>query len=339
MKRGETLKVYFKMDGRCYGLFNVIQMGKDGIVDLKITDYYSNVIIVSKKYNDENGFLTEEEMEKSRLIQHAEMSYHKDGSFLHKMMDGDKPEYSNPYGQGERWTTTNSIKDFQPIMNIAIRRMGIYNKSSLEPIIKSKELSYVCENDDLFEKNGTYLVILYIRNAKLPINCYTSIQLYSDVLAKLNEELDLCIFIQRHQYPKPKPYYSKIWNCMVTPYSNNSINFCNKESSKDEMMDKFHNTIFNANFHYFLSCMTDDKFINLSEDKLLLIDEVDIFYKGHEGKMPVNKPTFIKLILKYLGNRLVEFNSLTSMVKQVLFELWNKELETSLNSNDGNKSL
>lgn len=36
------------MDGRCYGLFNVIQMGKDGIVDLKITDYYSVMVIVSK---------------------------------------------------------------------------------------------------------------------------------------------------------------------------------------------------------------------------------------------------------------------------------------------------
>lgn len=40
MDRGEKLKVYFKMNGRCYGLFNVIQMGANGIVDLKITDYY-----------------------------------------------------------------------------------------------------------------------------------------------------------------------------------------------------------------------------------------------------------------------------------------------------------
>lgn len=38
MNKGEKIKVYFKMNGRYYGLFNVIQMGKDGIVDLKITD-------------------------------------------------------------------------------------------------------------------------------------------------------------------------------------------------------------------------------------------------------------------------------------------------------------
>ena len=96
------------MDGRCYGLFNVIQMGKDGIVDLKITDYYSVMVIVSKNSNDEKGYLTEEEIDRSRFIYRAEMSYHNDGSFLHKIKDGIKPEYSNPYGQGERWTATNS---------------------------------------------------------------------------------------------------------------------------------------------------------------------------------------------------------------------------------------
>lgn len=337
MNKGEKIKVYFKMDGRYYGLFNVIQMGKDGVVDLKITDYYNNVVIVSKNSNDEKGYLTEEEMNESRFVQHAEMSYHKDGSFLHKIMDEAKPEHSNPYGQGVRWTATSSIQDFQPIMNIAIRRMEIYNKSSVAPIVKSKETAYVCENDDLFEKSGTYLVILYIRNKKLLVNCYTSVQLYSNILTELNEELDLCIFIQRHQYPKPEPYYSKEWKCMITPYLNNSINFCNKESAKDEMKDKFDNTIFDSKFHYFLSCMTDGQFINLSEDKLRLIDEVDILYKGHEGKMPVSKPIFIKLALNFLGNKLVEFNTLPSTIKQILLAQWNKEVEAKVQDEDNNK--
>ena len=47
------------MNGRYYGLFNVIQMGKDGIVDLKITDYYNGMVIVSKNSNDEKGYLTD----------------------------------------------------------------------------------------------------------------------------------------------------------------------------------------------------------------------------------------------------------------------------------------
>ncbi len=85
MNKGEKIKVYFKMNGRYYGLFNVIQMGKDGIVDLKITDYYNGMVIVSKNSNDEKGSLTEEEIDRSRFIYRAEMSYHYDGSFLHKI--------------------------------------------------------------------------------------------------------------------------------------------------------------------------------------------------------------------------------------------------------------
>ena len=84
MNKGEKIKVYFKMDGRCYGLFNVIQMGKDGIVDLKITDYYSVMVIVSKNSNDEKGYLTEEEIDRSRFIYRAEMSYQMMGVFYIK---------------------------------------------------------------------------------------------------------------------------------------------------------------------------------------------------------------------------------------------------------------
>ncbi len=327
------------MNGRHYGLFNVIQMGKDGIVDIKITDYYSNLVIVSKSTNDEKGYLTEEEMEESRFVQHVEMSYHKDGSFLQKIKDGAKPEHLNPYGEGERWTTTSSIEDFQPIMNIVIRRMEIYNKSILLPILKPNETAYVCENDDLFEKKGTYFVILYIRNKKLPVNCFTNVQLYSAIIAELNNELDLCIFIQRHFYPTAQPYYSKKFNCTVTPYLSNSISFCNKESAKDEMKDKFDSTIFDLKFNYFLLAMTDGKFINLSEDKLQLIDEIDILYKGREGKMPVSKPVFIKLALSFLGDRLLEFNSLSPTIKQNLLKQWNKEVEAKVQDECKNQQI
>lgn len=46
MDRGDKLKVYFKMNEGYYGLFNIIQMGANGIVDLKITNYYNNLAIV-----------------------------------------------------------------------------------------------------------------------------------------------------------------------------------------------------------------------------------------------------------------------------------------------------
>ena len=141
MTRGEKIKVYFKMNNRCHGLFNIIQMGKNGIVDLKITDYYNNLLILTPNTpNREKGYLTEDEIDNSKFVHHAEMSYHKDGSFLHKIKDRDKAEYSNPYGEGKRWVATNDILDFQPILNIAIRRMEIYNKSCESPNLKSKEI-------------------------------------------------------------------------------------------------------------------------------------------------------------------------------------------------------
>ena len=46
--------------------------------------------------------------------------------------------------------------------------------------------------------------------------------------------------------------------------------------------------------------------------------------------MPVSKPIFIKLALNYLGNKLVEFNTLSSTIKQVLLKQWNKEVEVRL---------
>lgn len=338
MNRGEKLKVYFKMNGRCYGLFNVIQMGKNGIVDLKITDYYNNIVIMSPNtQNSDKGYLTEDEMENSKFVHQAEISYHKDGSFLHKIKDGQQIKYSNPYGEGRRWTATNEILDFQPILNIAIRRMEIYSKSSEFPILKSKEVAYICENDDLFEKKGQYLVILYIRNKKQPVNCYTTSKGYSDVIIQLNEELDLCILIQRHSYPIAVPYYSKHFKCIITPYLNNSINFCNNESAKDEMRDKMENSIFDVTFNKFLYAMTDGKFVNLTEDKLQLIDQIDILYKGNEGKMPVSKPIFIKLAFNYLGDRLVEFNNLPLLVKQNIIREWVSELNFEIKRQNSTK--
>ena len=330
MEKGEKIKVYFRMNGRCYGLFNVIQMGESGNVDLKITDYYNGLIIASKTNGNDKGYLTEQEMEDSRFIQNAEISYHKDGSILHKVKDGCQAEYFNPYGTGERWTSTNSIEDFQPIMLIAIRRMSIYNKSCFTPKQKSKELVYICENDDLFEPTGTYLVVLYMCNKNIAINCYTSAQLYSDVLVELNEQLNLCLFIQRHSYPKPQPYYSEYFKCTITPYLDNSIIFCNRDTSKDEIRDKFDKAIFDPIFHKFLSIMTDGQFVNLTEDKLKVIDQVDLLYKGHEGEMAVSKPFFIKLLLNYLGDNVEIFNKLPLLIKQELLKLWNCELEQKI---------
>jgi len=124
---------------------------------------------------------------------------------------------------------------------------------------------------------------------------------------------------------------------VITPYLNNSINFCNNESAKDEMRDKMENSIFDVTFNKFLYAMTDGKFINLTENKLQLIDQIDILYKGNEGKMPVSKPIFIKLALNYLGDRLIEFNNLPLLVKQNIIREWVSELNFKIKRQNSTK--
>lgn len=139
--------------------------------------------------------------------------------------------------------------------------------------------------------------------------------------------------IQRHSYPQPQPYYSEYFKCMITPYLDNSIIFCNRNTSKDEIRDKFDKAIFDPIFHEFLSVMTDGQFVNLTEDKLQVIDQVDILYKGYEGEMPVSKPFFIKLLLKYLGDNIEIFNKFPLLIKQEFLKLWNYKLEQKIGKN------
>ena len=89
---------------------------------------------------------------------------------------------------------------------------------------------------------------------------------------------------------------------MITPYLNNSINFCNKDSAKEEMRGKLGNAVFNPIFNRFLQSMTDGNFIN------------------------------IKLALSYIGDKLADFNKLPSFTKQALILKWSNELEKAKNS-------
>ncbi len=328
MEYREKLKILFKINDRYCTLMNIIQMGRNGDIDLKITDYYNGIaIVVEQIENPDKGYLTESEMASAKFEKNIEMSYHKDGSFLSKINNGSNHIHDNPYGVGERWTPTDEIDDFQPVMNICIRRMGIYNVSHCTlPKLKSKESIYICENDDLFESNGSYYAILYIRKKDLPLSRYTSAQLYSDILISLNETYNLCLVFSRHSYPPSEPYYSQEFKRMITPPLNNSYHFCRKDTAKAEMLSKFDANVFNPSFCYFLELMGDGLFINLSEEVLQLIDQIDIIYESNKSTMPIKKPVFIKMSLYRLGDRLSFFNSLSQSKRQKLLLNWRQQL-------------
>lgn len=312
MKKRDKVDVYFKMNSRYYLLFSVIQMTGNGNVDLKLTDFYNGFIIEKDGNVREDGGMTEQEMESATFISKAEMSYHADGSFLRKNKDSKDIKYYNPYGKGVRWTPTDSIVDFQPIMNICIRRMEIYNKSITNiPINTDKRKSHICACDELFDVDGTYLIVLFIRHKSFPFCRCGSRHNYSNIVTELNNQLDLCIFIQRHSYPKPKTYYSQYFKCRITPYAHNSINFCNKEHSKEEMMEKLGKTMFDSNFYRFLNMLNDGEYFYFSEKKLKVIDAIDAYFEGFKNKRNLPKPLFIKIVFQILGESIDTFHALS----------------------------
>lgn len=322
MNRGEKLKLYFKMNSRYYGLLNLIQMGKGGEIDLKITDYYNGMaIITDHQQNPRKGYLSEEDLTSARFVKKVEMSYHKDGSFLTKINDGLTPMYNNPYGEGVRWTPTDDIDEFQPIMNICIRRMAIYNTSFENiPAVKRKETIYVCENDELFEPSGMYYIVLYIKSKSQPISRYTTCNLYSDIIAELNEKCDLCVVITRHEYPPAEPYYCEEMKGYITPYLCNSHNFCNKDKSIELLRELFDDAILNAKHTNFIDRISDKDFICITNAQFSIMDEIDILYKEANYQMPIDKPEFVKEFMSYIDGMMDQFNKLPRSERQVILK-------------------
>ncbi len=300
MEKRERLNVFFEMKGLSYLLFRVVNIGTKDAPDFKFSGFSDLYINYKSDDNgeDNKGFLTEEEMDKSTFHDNIEFTYHNDGSFLSKNMDFEEKSkrYHNPYGTGARWTPINEIYGIQPVINIAIRRMDIYHPRRIEEE-GEKVHNYICRNSDLFEQKGQYLVAIYLKEKNVPIACFTTAQGYSDILYNINDRLDLCILFQRHGYPKAEPYYTKyfggIW---ITPYLNNSITFCNKETSIDEMNDKMKN-VFDPAFAEFTRIMGEGHIVNFSEDKLKIIDIVDKIYSPIKNGTNMSKPLFIKHLL------------------------------------------
>lgn len=310
MENRERLNVYFEMEGLSYLLFHVVNIGNKDTPELKFSGFSNYYISYQNDDNHsvEKGYLTEEEIEKSTFHDYVEFTYHKDGTFLtkHKDFHTQSNRYNNPYGKGVRWTPINEIQGIQPIITIAIRRMNIYHSIKIEKE-KSTVHNYICKNPDLFVSQGKYLVIVYLKEKAKPIACFTTDQVYSDIIIDINERLDLCILLQKHSFPEVKPYYTNYYGGgWVTPYLDNSISFCNKDTSIDEMDEKMRN-IFNPSFSEFIRIMGDGHIINMTEEKLKIIDIVDNFYSQINPKPILSKPYFIKILLSSIPD-LSSFN-------------------------------
>ena len=274
----DKLTVCFCMNGHTFRMFSIIQMGKNGSIDLKITDFYEEIAISTKATpQTENGFMTENE--ELKFIEHLEISYHKDGTFLWKNCDDPNARYENPFGVGKRWIATSNIEDFLPILTIQMRSMRPYSKYYKDiPHNLGHKKCYICQCDELFEVDGTYLLVLMIVNKNMPFCCIGNSYNFSDKIAELNDKYYLCLVIQRHTYPSPMPYFSSIFKRSIVPSVNNIISPPNLNTCKQELMQKLNDSLFNPNFASYLSVLTGGNYFYTSKETLNFLKYIDFLW-------------------------------------------------------------
>lgn len=280
LNKRDSITVCFNMNGHSFKMFKVIQMGKDGVIDLKITDFYNGIVLSTKQsFLDDNDCLVADG--EVTFVNHMEISYHQDGSFLWKNCDA--KTHCNPYGVGERWIPTNEISDFLPILTIQIRSMRPYSEYfKTIPSDKGHNIFYECKCDDLFDSQGSYFLILMIVDKKMPFCCLGTHYTFSDKIIELNNEYDLCLFICRHNYPKPKPYFSNQLNSFITPSINNIISPPNKEYCKKMIEGQLGFGLFNPKFFKLFNIIFDGKYFCLTEDLVKLFESIDSLYPSND---------------------------------------------------------
>lgn len=288
-------------------------MGDSTTPDLKFTDVSSYGFITKNSRYD--GGLTPE-VEIDYATKQIELSYHKDGSPLYKsqVKGSDTPWHSNFMQQGFRQNPITDCTDILPLVIFQIRNPKIYKKQLIESATNKKKV-FICHNDFLFNDEQSLFAVLYVRNKIIPLSKVTTKDYYSDIIAELTENLDLCIFICRHSYPLPKPYYDNELKGWITPYPCNSVSFCDQKALFDELVLKLHNNIFDRGFARFMDIIGDGALVHLNEEKLLILDEIDIFFEKIESPV-IHKPEFARFVFEVFKGNPNEFNSQTSLIKQ-----------------------
>lgn len=312
MNKRDKLSTYITVDGRNYLLFKIINMGTEEVPDLKITTL-SDISFLIKAVDFQEGAEDFEKIEETPLVNNVEMSYHKDGSFLNKV--GGTNYHDNPYGEGARWTPISGIHDLQPVFNISIKKMAIYNPRKLEPET-GHNTNYVCCDEDLFEMDGTYEVCVYIKPKNMKICRIAAPGYYSDIIVSLNNELDICIYIQRHRFEAPKTYFSHRLNSMIQPYAMNIVSFCNKDYCTEELKRVFANNVLDPVFYDYIQIVTGGNIFRITNKNLNLFDAVDKMYDGKAW--PIRKVYFLKALLSILDSKqLDEFINMDERGKQL----------------------
>ena len=300
------VKVYFKYKGNCYKLFEAINFGTKISPELKMTGLTETYMQIKDDKHRFNGNLHVGQLIRFVEGNHVEFTYHKDGLILTEVIQpsGEK-EYSNPYGNGEKWTPLADITTYQPVMVFQISSLSGYRRAFVEEKYGLK--NYIVKNDRMFELQGGQgvLVLVYLKHKDYPLAKYCfDDTIYSDVIMSFSEDLELCILIQKQMHPDN-----------VGGMIKNQFLFVDKLDGFEYLSEALRNHIFDQTLAEFMNVVQEgNRYFDISETMMRVIESVDPLYESlMTEKIPVqvHKPTLVKMLLDRLDGKYDEYLKLS----------------------------
>lgn len=295
------VNVLFRYKGHIFKLFEAINFGSKSSPELKIKGLSETYMQIRDDKKRFDGKLHAGQFIRFVDGKYLEFTYHKDGAILVEVIhpSGEK-EHDNPYGIGERWTPIADIKTFQPIMMLLISSMTSYHPTVIEE--KYGLINYVVKNEHIFEfsKGQGALVLIYLRNKNYPLAKYCFEGIYSDVLMSLNDNLDLCIMIQKQSGEEG-----------AGSWQMNSFLFLDKLDGFNYLNSVLKDHIFDSAMADFMSAVQEeDLYFDISEEMMQVMESVDPLYeefKNNGTPVLIHKPTLVRCLLDHLDGNYDEF--------------------------------
>lgn len=299
--KNPRVNVFFRHQSHFFKLFEAINFGSKSSPELKIKELTETYMQIHDNKKRFDGKLHKGQMIRFIDGQHLEFTYHKDGSILVEIIhpSGEK-DHINPYGEGDRWTPMADIITFQPIMIFLISSLASYLPSSI--VEKYGLINYIIKNDGIFEfsKGQGALVLIYLRNKNYPLAKYCFEGIYSDVIMSLNDNLDLCIMIQKQSGKEG-----------AGSWQMNSFLFLDKLDGFNYLHGVLRDHIFDPVMADFMSEVQEGGcYFDITEEMMRVIESVDPLYdnfKKNGTAIQVHKPTLVRCLLDCLDGKYNEY--------------------------------
>ena len=299
--KNPRVKVYFRYKGRCFRLLEAINFGSKTTPELKIKGLTETYLQTKDEQHRCDGQFHVGQLIRFVDGNHLEFTYHKDGSILLEViLPSGQKEYNNPYGKDERWTPIADITTYQPVMVFQILSLSDYRPVIIQE--KHGLLNYTIKSERLFEfeRGQGIMVLTYLKhkNFQLAKYCFKD-KLYSDMLMKFGENLELCIFIQKQLTPDNSGSRS------------NYFKFVDRLDGFEYMSSILLQHIFDKNFADFMNVVKEgNRYFDISENMMQIMESVYSLYNrllAEKKPVQIHKPELIRMLLNKLDGKYDEY--------------------------------